>query len=402
MSTIVLAYSGGLDTSIMIPWLRENYKDCSIIAVTVDVGQYEDLDGIREKALKSGATRAYIIDAKEDFIENYLYPLIKSGALYENQYILGTISRPVIAAKLIEVALDEDGTYIAHGATGKGNDQVRFEYAIHALAPHLKIIAPWRQWQIKSRQQAIEYAEVHGIDIPVTPRSPYSRDRNIWYISHEGGILEDISEPMPDDLFLMTKQLEQTPNSSEIITLGFKEGIPITLDGIEENPAVIFSKLNEIAGKHGIGVVDIIESRLVGMKIRGVYESPAAAVIYKAHHILETICLDKETLALKQSMQQKYAHLVYNGQWFTQAREALDAFFRVTQQNVTGVVKLKLYKGHILFQGAESPFSLYKHEFATFEEDEVYTQADAEGFINLFSLPAKIYGLVHPRGKASE
>lgn len=402
MSIIVLAYSGGLDTSIMIPWLRDNYKDCSIITVTVDVGQYENLDSIREKALKSGATRAYIIDAKEEFIENYLHPLIRSSAFYENQYILGTISRPVIAAKLIEVALNENGGYIAHGATGKGNDQVRFEYTIHALAPHLKIIAPWRQWQIKSRQQAIEYAKVHGIDIPVTPKSPYSRDRNIWYISHEGGVLEDIKEPMPDDLLLMTKQLEQTPNSSEIITLGFKEGIPITLDGIEENSTAIFSKLNKIAGKHGIGVVDIVESRLVGMKIRGVYESPAAAVIYKAHHILETICLDKEILALKQSMQQKYAHVVYNGQWFTQVREALDAFFRVTQQNVTGVVKLKLYKGHILFQGVESPFSLYKHEFATFEEDEVYTQADAEGFINLFSLPAKIYGLVHPRGKASE
>ncbi len=395
MNTIVLAYSGGLDTSIMIPWLQKNYKNSSIIAVTVDVGQQENLDAIREKALKSGATKAYVIDAKKEFIENYLHPLIRSGALYENQYILGTISRPLIASKLIEVALKEGGTHIAHGATGKGNDQIRFEFTLHVLAPDIKIIAPWRQWQIKSRQQAIEYAKDHGIDIPVTPKSPYSRDHNIWYISHEGGVLEETKEAMPDDLLSITNQLEHTPDTSEIITLGFKKGIPITLNDVEENQTIILSKLNEIAGRHGIGVADIVETRLVGMKIRGVYESPAAAVIYKAHHILETLCLDKEMLALKQSMQTKYSHIVYDGQWFTQAREALDAFFAVTQQNITGAVKLKLYKGNILFYGAESPFSLYKHEFATFEEDEVYTQADAEGFINLFSLSAKIFSLVH-------
>ena len=395
ITKIILAYSGGLDTSIMIPWLHEHYNDSSIITVTVDVGQSEYLDLIEAKALKSGASKSYIIDAKEEFCEYYLNPLIASGALYEDQYILGTISRPIISAKLIEIALKEGADYIAHGATGKGNDQVRFEHAIQSLAPHIKIIAPWREWHIKSRQQAIEYADAHNIDIQVKSQSPYSRDQNVWYTSHEGGVIEDIKISAPDDLLLMTKPLENASNSSEIISIGFRKGIPISLNGIEEKPLELLSKLNKIAGKHGIGVTDIVESRLVGMKIRGVYEAPAATVIYKTHHILETICLDKDMLALKQSLRQKYAHIIYNGQWFTQSREALDAFFKTTQQNVTGLVIVKLYKGNIVFQSVESPFSLYKHEFATFEEDEVYTQADAKGFINLFSLSAKIYGLVN-------
>ena len=282
MDKMILAYSGGLDTSIMIPWLKENYSNPYIIAVTIDVGQQgEDLNSIRDKALSSGAAEAYIIDAKEEFLTDYLWPLVKSGALYEEQYILGTISRPIIAAKLVEIAEQKKANFIVHGATGKGNDQVRFEYSIQALAPNVKVIAPWRQWQIKSRQEAINYAKKHGVEVQVTPKSPYSRDQNIWYISHEGGILEDIKMPAPDDLLLMTSTLEKTPDTSETMTIGFDKGIPISLDGIEKSPMTILSTLNQLAGKHGIGVSDIIESRLIGMKIRGVYEAPAASLIIR-------------------------------------------------------------------------------------------------------------------------
>ena len=398
---IILAYSGGLDTSIMIQWLKENYAEAKIITVTVDVGQNEDLNAIKEKALKSGAHKAYVENVQEEFVENYLWPLVKSGALYEEQYILGTISRPLIAKKLIDIASAEKVDAIVHGATGKGNDQVRFEYAIRSLAPKIHIIAPWRTWEIKSRQDAIDYAKKHNIAVSVTPKSPYSRDHNIWYISHEGGSLEDISTPMPDDLLLMTKKLEQTPNKSETITLAFNQGVPVAINNEKKSSIKILSELNQLAGKHGIGVSDIIESRLVGMKIRGVYEAPAATVIYKAHHALETICLDRQMLALKQSLKPQYANIVYNGQWFTQSKEALDVFFAETQKNVTGSIKLKLYKGNVIVQGLKSPFSLYNHAFATFEEDDVYTQADAEGFINLFSLSARIYGFIH-KGEKDE
>lgn len=401
MKKIILAYSGGLDTSVMIPWLKEQYNNISIITVTVDVGQDENLSEIKKKAIKSGAEEAYVIDAKKEFITEYLYPLIKSGALYEENYILGTISRPLIALKLIEIAKQKRADFLVHGATGKGNDQVRFESTIMALAPHLKIIAPWREWQIKSRQEAIEYAKKHNIEVPLSPKSPYSRDRNIWYISHEGGVLENVKAPAPNNLLLMTTPVEKAPDTPDVITLGIVEGIPVSINGIKKDPIVFLAQLNKLAGKHGIGVSDIIESRLVGMKIRGVYEAPAAAVIYKAHHILESVCLDKDILALKQSLKQKYAQLVYNGQWVTQSREVLDTFFNSTQKNVTGSVKLKLYKGNVIFQSVESQFSLYKHEFATFEEDDVYTQADAEGFINIFSLSSKIYGLVHNKGDSN-
>ena len=396
---IALAYSGGLDTSIMIPWLKENYDQAEVIAVICDLGQQEDLVAIKNKALFSGASKAFVVDVKSEFVTDYLWPLVKSGALYEDQYILGTISRPLIAKKLVEIALAEQVDAVAHGATGKGNDQVRFEYTVKALAPQLEIIAPWRSWEIKSRQQAIDYAIAHGIEVPVTPKSPYSRDHNIWYISHEGGLIEDPSQAMPDDVLLMTTPIEKTPDEAEFITLEFEQGIPVALNQQKLAPVDLLNELNHKAGQHGIGVADIIENRLVGMKIRGIYEAPAAAVLYKAHKMLESLCLTRSTLHLKQTLQQTYANLVYEGQWFTQTKQALDAFIDVTQKHITGTVKLKLFKGNMIPFGVESPFSLHIPALATFEEDSVYNQKDAEGFINLFSLSAKVYGFVHQGGQ---
>jgi len=396
---IVLAYSGGLDTLVMLAWLKENYPAAEIIAVTVNLGQNEDLSSIKNKALKIGATSAHVIDVQNEFIQDYLWPLVRSGALYEEQYILGTISRPLIAQKLIEVALQEKADAIAHGATGKGNDQVRFEYTIKALAPHVQIIAPWRMWEIKSRKDAIDYANKHGIEVPVTPKSPYSRDHNIWYTSHEGGGIENPATERPDNVLLATSALDKTPDAPEFVTIDFQNGVPTALNGVKRKGKTLLTELNAIGGKHGIGVQDIIESRLVGMKIRGIYEAPAATIVYKAHHMLETLCLERDMLNLKQSLKSQYANIIYEGRWFSQSKEALDAFFDVTQKNVTGSVKLKLYKGNILFAGITSPYSLYNLPLATFEEDEVYNQADAEGFINLFSLSAKVYGAVHKRGK---
>ena len=392
---IVLAYSGGLDTSIMIQWLRENYQQAEIVTVTVDLGQAEDLATIEKKALKSGASKTYLLNVRNEFITNYLWKLVKSGALYEDQYILGTISRPLIAEKLVEIAMKEKADAIAHGATGKGNDQVRFEYTINALAPDFQIIAPWRLWEIRSRQDIIKYAKARGIEVPVTPNSPYSRDQNIWYSSHEGGALEKLSLGRPEDLLLISSELENTPDTHEVISIEFKEGIPIKLDN-ESMPAIeLLMELNKIAGRHGIGVSDIIESRLIGMKSRGIYEAPAATVLYKAHYALETLCLDRATLNLKQYLKQVYANIVYEGRWFSPIREALDAFVDVTQKHITGTVKLKLFKGNVIQDGITSPFSLYSSQLATFEEDEVYNQADAEGFINLFSLPAKISAMLN-------
>ncbi len=395
---IVLAYSGGLDTSVMIAWLKENYPSAEIIAATIDVGQQEDLQKIKSKALVSGASKAYIIDAVDEFITKYLWNLIKSGGLYEDQYILGTISRPLIAKKLIEVAEKEGADAIAHGATGKGNDQVRFEYTIKALAPELQIIAPWRSWEIKSRQDAINYAKQHNIEVSVSPKSAYSRDHNIWYISHEGGDIEDPANERPDDVLLLTKPLEKIVASEEEISIEFDQGIPVGLNGSKKEPAVLLKNLNELGGKHGIGVCDIIESRLVGMKVRGIYESPAAALIYKATHTLEMLCIDRNMLKLKHALKSEYANIVYEGSWFSQSRKALDAFFNVTQKNVTGSVKFKLYKGNIVFAGVTSPYSLHSKELATFERDDIYNQSDAEGFINLFSLSANVYGKVHKGG----
>lgn len=395
LTKIVLAYSGGLDTSVMIPWLKENHPDAEIIAVTVDLGQEEDLPAIRDKALRTGADHAVIVDARAEFVAGYVWPLVKSGALYEEQYVLGTISRPLIAQKLVEIARSENASAIVHGATGKGNDQVRFEYTVNALAPDIRVIAPWRSWSIASRQDAISYAHKHGVEIPVSPKAPYSRDRNIWFVSHEGGCLESLDNGQPDDVLLMTTPLEHALAEAEVLSLDFVRGIPVCLDGIPMDPVALLSELNARAGKHGVGVADIIESRLVGMKVRGIYEAPAAAVLYKAHHILETACLDRSMLRLKQSMKAAYADLVYEGQWFSQSREALDAFFNETQKNVTGTVTLKLYRGNVQYAGLTSPCSLYNTDLATFEEDSLYNQADAQGFINLFSLPAKVYGMVH-------
>ena len=345
---IVLAYSGGLDTSVMIPWLKQNYPEAEIIAVTIDLGQSENLAAIKAKALRAGATAAYVINAQKEFVTSYLWKLLKAGALYEEQYILGTISRPLIAKHLVEIALQEHADAIVHGATGKGNDQVRFEYTINALAPHIKVIAPWRSWEIKSRQDAIAYAQKHNVEIPVTPQAPYSRDHNIWYISHEGGLLEDPAVEQPENVLLMTAHISQTPNEPEIVSIDFEKGVPIALNGIKKEPIELLNELNVIAGKHGIGVADIIENRLVGMKIRGVYEAPAATVLYKAHHMLEALCLDKNMLHLKQSLKQDYANIVYEGRWFSQSRQALDAFFDVTQNHISGVIKLKLLKGNII------------------------------------------------------
>ena len=395
---IVLAYSGGLDTSVMIPWLKDHYQQAEIIAVICDLGQSEDLVAIKAKAIKSGASRAYLVDVQDEFANEYLWKLVKAGALYENQYILGTISRPLIAQKLVEIAQLEQAEAVAHGATGKGNDQVRFEYTVKALAPELKIIAPWRTWEIKSRQQAVDYANLHGIEVLVTPKSPYSRDHNIWYISHEGGVLEDPAQAPPDDLLLMTKTLNQTPETPELVSINFEKGVPVALNSVAMTPVALLNELNKRAGLHGIGVADIVENRLVGMKIRGVYEAPAAAVLYKAHLMLESLCLDRATMNLKQSLQQSYADIVYEGRWFSQAKQALDAFFDVTQQHITGTVNLQLFKGNMIPCGMSSPFSLHDPDLATFEEDSVYNQYDAEGFINLFSLSAKVYGMVHQGG----
>ncbi len=392
---IVLAYSGGLDTSVMIPWLKNNYREAEIIAVTVNLGQSENLDYIKNKALKSGATRAFVVDVREEFITQCLWRLVKTGALYEDQYVLGTISRPLIAQKLVEIAVQEQADAVAHGATGKGNDQVRFEYTIKALAPALHIIAPWRHWEIRSRQDAIAYAQRHGVDVPVTPKAPYSRDQNIWYTSHEGGILEDPSQERPDDLLLITTPLEQTPDQSGKVSIGFEQGVPVSLNGEKMDPIQLLTSLNQIAGRHGIGVVDMVENRLVGMKIRGVYEAPAAAVLYKAHQMLESLCLDREVLHFKQTLKQLYATLVYEGRWFSAQREALDAYIDVSQRYVTGTVLLKLFKGNSIPLSMTSPFSLHNAALATFEKDTVYNQADAEGFINLYALPATVYATVH-------
>lgn len=389
---IVLAYSGGLDTSIMIPWLKENYQ-AEIIAVICDLGQQEDLEAIQHKALKSGASRAFILNVQNEFLTEYLFPLLKSSALYEDQYLLGTISRSLIAQKLVEIAEQENADTISHGATGKGNDQVRIEYAIKALAPHLKIIAPWREWHIQSRQEAILYAQEHDIDIPVTPKAPYSRDRNIWYVSHEGGVLENPSNGYPNDLLLMTNSIENTPNEAELISINFESGIPVGINGNKMPAMDLFHCLNEKAGAHGIGVVDMIENRLIGMKVRGVYEFPAGSVLHKAHKMLESLCLDRATLHLKQKLQQDYANIVYEGRWFSLAKKSLDAFINETQCMVTGEVKLKLFKGHCLPEGVTSPYSLYHHGLATFEEDDIFNQKDAQGFINIYSLPAMMYGL---------
>ena len=391
---VVLAYSGGLDTSIIIPWLKENY-DCEVIAVCGDVGQGKETDGLEEKALKTGASKLYIENLQEDYVRNYIWPTLKAGAVYEGKYMLGTShARPCIAKRLIEIAEAEGATAICHGCTGKGNDQVRFELTIKALAPQMKIIAPWRIWDIKSREEEIEYAEKRGIPVPVTKEDNYSMDRNIWHLSHEGMDLEDpANEPQynhPGFLELGVSP-EQAPDEPTYVTIHFEKGKPTAINGKEMNGVEVVTTLNELGGKNGVGLADIVENRLVGMKSRGVYETPGGAILYHAHNKLEELCLDRDTFHYKQQIGLKFAELVYYGQWFTPLREALSAFVDSTQQTVTGDVKLKLYKGNIIDAGVTSPYSLYDPEIATFDEDEVYNQADANGFINLFGLPIKVY-----------
>lgn len=391
---VVLAYSGGLDTSVIIPWLKENYDDCEVIAVSVDVGQGTELDGLEEKAIKTGASKLYIEDLKEEFVQKYVYPTLQAGAVYENKYLLGTsFARPIIAKRIAEIAIKEKADALCHGATGKGNDQVRFELAFKAFAPDLEIIAPWRVWDIKSREQEIEYAESHNIPLKINRETNYSKDKNLWHLSHEGLDLENpANEPQYEKKNFLEMGVSpiQAPDKPAYITIGFEKGIPATLDGKKLNGVEMVTALNKIGGKNGIGIVDIVENRLVGMKSRGIYETPGGTILYHAHEVLETITLDKETLRVKQHLAIKFADIVYNGQWFTPLREAMSAFFTETQKTVTGEVKLKLYKGNIINAGVKSPYTLYDEEVATFDEDNVYNQADAVGFINLFGLPVKV------------
>lgn len=391
---VVLAYSGGLDTSVIIPWLKENYDDCEVIAVSVDVGQGTELDGLKEKAIKTGASKLYIEDLKEEFVQKYVYPTLQAGAVYENKYLLGTsFARPIIAKRIAEIAIKEKADALCHGATGKGNDQVRFELAFKAFAPDLEIIAPWRVWDIKSREQEIEYAESHNIPLKINRETNYSKDKNLWHLSHEGLDLENpANEPQYEKKNFLEMGVSpiQAPDKPAYITIGFEKGIPATLDGKKLNGVEMVTALNKIGGKNGIGIVDIVENRLVGMKSRGIYETPGGTILYHAHEVLETITLDKETLRVKQHLAIKFADIVYNGQWFTPLREAMSAFFTETQKTVTGEVKLKLYKGNIINAGVKSPYTLYDEEVATFDEDNVYNQADAVGFINLFGLPVKV------------
>ena len=393
---VVLAYSGGLDTSIIIPWLKENYDNCEVIAVSGDVGQATELEGLEEKAKKTGASKLYIEDLNKEFIEDYVFPTVKAGAVYENKYLLGTsFARPIIAKRIVEIALAEGADAICHGCTGKGNDQVRFELAIKAFAPDMKIIAPWREWDLKSRDEEIDYAEAHNIPLKITRETNYSKDRNIWHISHEGLDLENpANEPMynKEGFLELGVSPEQAPDKPTYVTIHFEKGIPTAIDGVEMGAVELVKKLNELGGANGIGIVDLVENRLVGMKSRGVYETPGGTILYHAHNKLEEVTLDRDTYHYKQNVALRFAELVYFGQWYTPLRKALSAFVDSTQEQVTGDVKLKLYKGNIIDAGVTSPYSLYDEDIATFDEDEVYDQKDSAGFINLFGLPIKVQG----------
>lgn len=391
---VVLAYSGGLDTSIIIPWLKENYNNPEIIAVSGNVGQASELEGLEEKAIKTGASKIYIEDLTKEFLDDYVFPCVQAGALYED-YMLGTaFARPPIAKRIAEIALEEGADAICHGCTGKGNDQVRFEMAIKAFAPDMPIIAPWREWDIKSREEEIDYAEAHNVPLKINRETNYSKDKNIWHLSHEGLDLEDpANEPQynKEGFLEMGVSPEMAPDKPTYVTIHFDKGIPTAIDGVEMDSVALVSKLNELGGANGIGLLDIVENRLVGMKCRGVYETPGGAILYKAHQILETITLDKDTAHYKSLVAQKLAENVYNALWFTPLTEAILAFVKTTQKTVTGDVKVKLYKGNIINAGVTSPYSLYDSEIATFDEDDVYDQKESAGFINLYGLPTKVY-----------
>jgi len=394
MKKVVLAYSGGLDTSIIIPWLKETYG-YEVIAMAADLGQGEELAPLQEKATKSGASKLYIEDLREEFLTEFIFPTLKAGAVYEGNYLLGTaFARPLIARRLVEIAEKEGAVAIAHGATGKGNDQVRFELSVKALNPDLEIIAPWRIWDLKSRDDCIDYAEARGIEVPVTKDRPYSMDRNLWHLSHEGGDLEDPWNEPKRNLYLLGVSPEDAPDEATYLDLGFEQGIPTTIDGKKVAPVALLETLNEMGGKNGIGIVDMVENRLVGMKSRGVYETPGGTIMYMAHQALEHLTLDRLTLHYKEQLALKYAEIVYDGVWYSPLREALDAFVNVTQKNVTGTVRVKLYKGNCTAAGVKSPYSLYNEAYATFGEDGVYDQKDAGGFINLFGLPLKVRALM--------
>ena len=390
---IVLAYSGGLDTSIIIPWLKENYEGCEVIAVSGNVGQVGELDGLEEKALKTGASKLYVEDLNKEFVEDVIIPCVQMGAKYENTYLLGTsMARPIIAKRLVEIARAEGADAIAHGCTGKGNDQVRFELAVKAFAPDMPIIAPWRLWDIKGREEEIDYAEAHNIPLKISRETNYSKDKNMWHLSHEGLELEDpANEPKYAGNMEMGVTPEEAPDEGEYVTIDFEKGVPVAVNGEKMSAVDLVWKLNELGGKHGVGIIDIVENRLVGMKCRGVYETPGGTILYAAHEKLEQLCLDKNTQHYKQRMALEFADLVYNGQWYSPLREAMSAFCEKTQQTVTGTVKLKLYKGNIISAGATSPYSLYDPEIATFDAENVYDQTWADGFITLFGLPTQVH-----------
>ena len=391
---VVLAYSGGLDTSVIIPWLKENYGGCEVIACCADIGQGDDMQAIHDKALRSGASKCYILDLTQEFLEEYVWPTLKAGAVYEGKYLLGTsFARPLIAKRLVEVAKKEGAEAIAHGATGKGNDQVRFELTVKALAPNMAIVAPWREWDLLSRTQEIEYAKAHNIDIP-TDNKKYSMDKNIWHLSHEGSDLEDPWNEPQNEMYLVSKAPEDAADKPEYVTIDFEKGIPVAVNGKKMDGVELVNTLNAIGARNGIGIDDLVENRLVGMKSRGVYENPCGSILFYAHTELERLCLDRATFHFKEIAAVKYSELVYDGMWFAPLREALQAFADKTSETVTGKVTLRLYKGNIMSNGAESPYSLYNEEFVTFGEDDVYNQADAEGFINLFGLPLTIRALM--------
>jgi len=394
----VLAYSGGLDTSVIVAWLRENYS-CEVICFTADLGQDDELEGLEEKALASGASKIYIEDLRGEFVTDYVFPTLLAGAVYERKYLLGTsFARPLIAKRMVEIAELEGADAVAHGCTGKGNDQVRFELTIKALNPRLRVIAPWREWTIRSREDALEYAAAHGIPVSQTPKSIYSRDRNLWHISHEGGALEDPWQEPSEDMFVLSASPEEAPDKPEYVEIDFREGLPVRLNGVSQGPVELVSSLNALGGKHGIGRVDMVENRLVGIKSHGVYETPGGTILHVAHQGLEELVLDGETMHLKDRLALEYAELVYNGRWFTPLREALDAFVKVTQRQVTGRVRLKLYKGCCTVVGRTSPYSLYREDYATFGADDVYDQKDAQGFINLYGLSMKVRALLDMEG----
>ncbi|MBD5132739.1 MAG: argininosuccinate synthase [Clostridiales bacterium] len=399
---VVLAYSGGLDTTIIIPWLKENY-DCEVIAVAADVGQGEELAPLNEKAIKSGASKIYIEDLTDEFVTDCIFPTIKAGAVYEGKYLLGTsFARPVIAKRLVEIAKKEKADAICHGCTGKGNDQVRFELSIKALAPDMKIIAPWRIWDIKSRDEEIDYAVKRGLDVPVSKKHNYSMDRNLWHLSHEGSDLEDPANEPKDEMLLISKPIKDTPDTAEYVTIDWVKGIPTAVNGKKLAPVKLIEVLNEIGSRHGVGVDDMVENRLVGMKSRGVYENPAGSILYAAHKNLEEITLDRDTAHFKEHIALKFAELVYDGKWYTPLREAMSAFVDSTQEYVTGTTKLKLFKGKITPAGMTSPYSLYDEDIATFGADEVYDQKDSAGFINLFGLPLKVRAKMLEKNKTNK